>query len=202
MEEVYPLLPKLWSKMSALAGATVLVPLCGKTLDLKWLANRGYQVVGIDVSAKALHAVMDDVDEPFIEDSSHGFTIYRSDNIKLWEGDFLNLPVTAVPTPNVIYDKASIVALPPDMRKEYTNKILQLCGNQTEILLQTFCYNQNEMNGPPFSVDKQEINRHYGQQFDIHLLHQQSKFEELKKFQHRGLSSYLTEKVFRLKPKT
>ncbi len=200
MDVVYPQLPKLWPVLSLKKGTRVFVPLCGKSLDMKWLAEQGYYVIGVDVSGKALHEFMNIVPQSFSEYSSHGFSIYRSASIELWEGDFLKLPAAKIPELDAIYDKASIVALPADMRKIYAHKLLELCSDQTQILLQTFVYDQDEMNGPPFSVDEKEIRGLLGHQFDLQLLHEQSKLEELGKFQRRGLSSYLTEQVYHLSP--
>lgn len=200
MDVVYPQLPKLWPGLSLKNKARVFVPLCGKSLDIKWLAEQGNHVIGMDVSRKALHELMDIFPQSFSEDSSHGFTIYRSESVELWEGDFLKLPAEKIPDPDVIYDKASIIALPPEMRKRYAQKLLEFCGKQTRILLQTFVYNQSEMSGPPFSVDEKEIEQLFGHRFKSILLHEESKLEELSKFERRGLSSYLIEKVYLLKP--
>lgn len=201
MDTVYPQLPEIWPQLSVKSDARVLVPLSGKSLDMKWLAEQGHAVIGVEVSGKALREFRDLYDQPFTEDSSHNFTIYRSDSITLWEGDFLKLPATEIPALDIIYDKASIVALPKEMRVRYAQKVLELCGSSTKILLQTFEYNQDEMTGPPFSVDEQEIEQLWGHRFEINLLFEQSKLEELNKFQRRGLSSYLTEKIYHLKPR-
>lgn len=198
MENIYPPLPKLWPRLSLTKNSRILVPLCGKSLDMKWLAEHGYRVTGVEVSPKALQEFMDHYPSEFSHNSSHGFTIYKSENIELWEGDFLNIPAGRFPVPDAIYDKAALVALPPRTRRNYAEKIGQLSDKETQILLQTFEYKQEEMAGPPFSVDENEIQRLYGNRFDITLLHEQSKFEELSKFQHRGLSSYLIEKVYLL----
>lgn len=200
MDQVYPLLTKLWPHLPFKSNTQVLVPLCGKTLDMKWLAEKGCHVLGVDASPKALREFRALCPDEFLEDTSHSFSVYRSPNIELWEGDFLKLPKSKVPGPDLIYDKAAMVALPPEIRKTYTQKILELCEHNTQILLQTFEYNQEEMNGPPFSVDENEICRHFENQFSIQLMHKQSKFNELSKFQQRGLSSYFDEKVFWLTP--
>ena len=48
-------LKKFWRAFAAEAepGATVLAPLCGKSLDLLWLARAGHHVIGVEVSAVA-----------------------------------------------------------------------------------------------------------------------------------------------------
>ncbi len=200
MDQVYPPLPDIWTRASFKSNACVLVPLCGKSLDLHWLAERAKHVIGVEVSQQALQEVIQKHAEQFTRDSSHGFTIYHSERMELWEGDFLKLPTSEIPAPDIIYDKAAMVALPPTSRPDYAQKLLDCCGEDTQILLQTFKYNQDEMTGPPFSVDAKEISRHFGKRFSLRLMHEQSKFDELSKFQQRGLSSYLKEKVFLLDP--
>ncbi|WP_445664273.1 hypothetical protein [Fodinibius sp. AD559] len=200
MDTVYPPLPNLWSRLGIKSDAQVLVPLCGKSLDLLWLADHCHSVTGVEISPKALHHVMQQHKESFVQDSSYGFTIYRSDSLVLWEGDFAKLPADQIPPQNLIYDKASIIALPVEKRQPHAEKMIELCNTGTQILIQTFEYNQSEMNGPPFSVDEQELKKLFGHQFKLTCVHEQSKLKELQQFKRRGLSSYLTEKVFHLKP--
>jgi thiopurine S-methyltransferase len=200
MDDVYPPLPQIWEQASFKADATVLVPLCGKSMDLHWLADHAQHVIGVEVSQKALQQVIQKHPEHFSKDTSHGFTVYRSQSMELWEGDFLTLPTSEIPPPDVIYDKAAIVALPPDVRAEYAQKLIDCCGENTQILLQTFEYKQDEMNGPPFSVEEDEIRQHFAKEFSLRLMYEQSKFNKLRKFQQRGLSSYLREKIFLLEP--
>ncbi len=49
--EVNEYLIKHWDR---LAGSTVFIPLCGKTLDILWLANKGLRVIGIEISDIAI----------------------------------------------------------------------------------------------------------------------------------------------------
>lgn len=200
MDVVYPHLPEIWPLLSLTSNPRVLVPLCGKSLDMNWLAEQGCYVIGVEVSQQALQKFIDYQSEEFYRDSSHGFTIYKSASFELWQGDFFKLPGDKTPDLDLIYDKASFVALPQEMRGQYVQKILELCGKNTHILLQTFEYNQKEMNGPPFSIPENEINKIFRDQFDIHLLREQSKLDEVSKFQRRGLSSYFIEKIYHLKP--
>ncbi|NGP88661.1 thiopurine S-methyltransferase [Fodinibius halophilus] len=200
METVYPPLPKLWSHLSIDKNSRVLVPLCGKSRDMGWFLEQGHAVTGIETSTKAINELKEKYSGEFTKEQSHGFTIYTTDRLRLWQGDFLKLPSQQIESPAIIYDKAAIVALPPAMRKEYAQKVLELCNPETQILLQTFEYEQGEMNGPPFSVKEKEIRKLFGNSFSLNLLHEQPKFKELKKFQQRGLSSYLTEKIFLLTP--
>lgn len=200
MDSVYPALPNVWPNISLPPAATILVPLCGKSLDIAWFLQQGHRVIGVDASPKALGAIMERSTNTFHQDSSHGFTVYRSDNLELWEGDVMKLPAKKISPIHLIYDKAAIIALPPKMRSAYAHQLITLCNPQTQILIETFEYPQEEMNGPPFSVTRDELEQLFGEHFSFALLHEQSKLDELARFRQRGLSSYLSEKVHLLKP--
>ena len=200
MSEVYPPLKKYWSQLKLEAGSTVLVPLCGKSLDIDWLIDRGHNVVGVDVASRALRIVMERHSKKFTKSTKGAFTCYRASNLELWEGDFLKLRRNCLPEINAVYDKAALIALPPEQRKKYVKVLLSLLSTDSPIFLNTFEYAQDEMSGPPFSVPSKEIQQHFGKRFAIHLMQEESLFEELARFQQRGLSSYLTEKIYYLQP--
>ena len=53
-EQVNPCLERLWPQLELPRGARVLVPLCGKSLDLSWLAASGFEVLGVELSQTAV----------------------------------------------------------------------------------------------------------------------------------------------------
>ncbi|HLR26821.1 MAG TPA: hypothetical protein VK112_13220, partial [Fodinibius sp.] len=193
-----PYLVKFWPALSLSDGATVLVPLCGKSRDVLWLADQGFQVIGVEASAAGLEQLREASGQSFTQTSRYGNAIYCSDNVALWEANFLSLPAKALPPVDAIYDKASIVALPPAKREIYARKIIALCGSGTQILLQTFDYDQTDMHGPPFSVPEKEITRLFGGHLNIELLHERSMLNDVDKFRRRGLRSRFIERLYHL----
>ena len=200
MNDVYPHLPAYWPNLQLEKGSAVLVPLCGKSLDLLWLKNHGYRVIGVDISPKAAENFFRDNRLDFKTSTKASFTVYKGDNLSIWCGDFFKLEAGFLPEISAIYDKAALIALPKGQRKRYAQKVLTICNQSTQMLMNTFEYEQDEMNGPPFSVFTDELAELYGEHFTIELLHEESIMENLVKFQHRGLSSYLIEKVYHLRP--
>ncbi|SMO33975.1 thiopurine S-methyltransferase [Fodinibius sediminis] len=198
MTEVYAPLTRYWSRLQLPKQARVLVPLCGKAHDLDWLADQGYHVIGAEAAQRPLMEVMERSNASFVRTESHGFTVYRSESMELWHGNFLKLPIPPTAPIDAIYDKTSIVALPPAMREQHARKLLSLSQRHTQMLLQSFEYVQEEMNGPPFSVPEQEIATLFGADFKYTLLHEESKIEQLERFRRRGLSSHFLEKVYHL----
>lgn len=201
MQQVFSPLKTYWNSLQLAKGATVFVPLCGKSLDLEWLVNQGHYVVGVDVSVKAVHELTKRHNEPFKESSKGSFTCYKSNSMELWRGDVFKLQKRWLPAIDAIYDKAALIALPPEMRKAYAITLKSFLQPHTQIFINCFEYNQNEMPGPPFAVFRDELESLLGDQFNIKLLHAQSLFDELTNFHRRGLHSYLKEKIYRLSPK-
>lgn len=201
MQDVYPNLPIYWPKLQLETDATVLVPLCGKSVDLLWLRDRGHRVIGVDVSHKAAEQFFRENRLDYHTSEKAAFTVYQSGDIAIWCGDFMKLQQSFLPGISAVYDKAALIALPQKQRKPYVKQVIAMCDKDARILLNTFEYEQEEMNGPPFPVFREELEELYGDQFRIHLIHEESIFEELVKFRQRGLSSYLVEKVYHLQPK-
>lgn len=201
MNEVYPHLPTFWPGLQLEEGAPVLVPLCGKSLDLLWLKDQGHRVIGVDVSPKAAENFFREHRLDHQTYTKGSFTVYEHKNLSIWCGDFFKLRTGYLPKIDAIYDKAALIALPKNQRKRYAENVLTLCNTNTQILLNTFEYEQDEMTGPPFSVFSDELNELYGDHFTIEVLHEESIMDNLVKFQQRGLSSYLIEKVYHLRPK-
>lgn len=201
MDKVYPLLKKYWPELNIKPNAAVLVPLCGKTLDIDWLAEKGHRVVGVDVSEKAIQTIINRNNLDVPRSTKGSFSVYRTQNIKLWCGDFMKLRKSWIPAIDIVYDKAALIALPPDQRTAYTQHIQALAQPHTQMLLNCFEYDQQEMSGPPFSVDEDELRRLYGSQFTITLLYSRSILDEMVRFQQRGLRSYLNENFYLLQPK-
>ncbi len=54
LEETHPALVKHWPELGVADGTKVLVPLCGKSLDMRWLADRGHPVLGIELAPEAI----------------------------------------------------------------------------------------------------------------------------------------------------
>lgn len=148
---------------------TVLVPLCGKTTDMDWLRQQGAYVIGIELVESAVQAFFIDhqYPEPRVH-SQNGFTVYSTDNLEIWCGDFFNYyPTRPI---DIVYDRAAIVALPSDLRERYATTLTQWLPPASTLLMVTFDYPQQSMSGPPFSVSESEIQRLFGDAWGIKLL--------------------------------
>lgn len=142
-----------------LQAKKVFIPLCGKSKDMIWLREQGAEIVGCEFSELAL-------DEFFLENglkenkktkTETGLVKRSSDGFTLYQGDFFNLP--EIGHMDYVYDRAALIALPPATRKDYAKKLKSLLSPDTQELLIAIEYDQSLRDGPPFSVERKEIER-------------------------------------------
>lgn len=198
LEHPNPRLLQHWRALRLAAGARVLVPLCGKSEDLAWLAREGYRVLGVELSPIA-------VAEFFAE---HGlqpqrqcrgpFESLAAGNIELLCGDFFTLDREITGPVAAVYDRAALVALPPPLRERYAQLLAALLSPGTELLLVTFDYPQAQMQGPPFAVGLEQVRELYAERFSIDQLAGEDILDAEPRFRERGLTE-LREYVYLLR---
>lgn len=183
--QVHRALASYWDDISASSCTSVLVPLCGKSLDLRWLAQRGHGVVGVELSAGAIEAFYREWDQPATRTEAGRLQHWRAHNVEIFEGDFFDFESD---TPfDLLYDRAALVALPEDMRARYLGHLRsQLSADATGLLI-TLEYDQSKMDGPPFSVSEDELRRHPG--FSFELLERRDELADHPRFAERGLTA-------------
>jgi len=195
MADGYPALEHHLTHIPFPKRRTALAPLCGKSRDLITLTHHFNNVIGVEISEKAIGEFLQENSLSATESSFADFKIFEAGSITLWCGDFMKLPARKLPIIDVIYDKAALVALPPEKRGKHAEKLISLCSEYTFILLHHFIYNQDEMPGPPFSVSKPELNKYFGRWFKTEILEQNKlDLSRFKKFQYRGLNSEFRER--------
>ncbi len=169
MEEINPMLIKNIDKLSLPKNATIFIPLCGKTLDIKWLLSKNYKVVGIELNNKAVEMLFQDLGVKPTILIMNNFALYSSKNLDIYVGDFFDLSNELTTDIDAIYDRAALVALPKDMRHSYVEHLLKITNNSSQLLL-SYEYEKNIKKGPPFCVEKTEIKKHYEKEYEVVLL--------------------------------
>ena len=196
-DEINPYLKSFWANPGLTPGSQIFVPLCGKSLDMLWLRQQGYQVLGIEISPTAVAAFFEENGiKPEVEDI-HPFQRWSGDDIEILCGDFFALTARELEAVGAVYDRASLIALPPAMRRQYAEHLYQILPSPVEILLVTLEYPQQQMDGPPFSVSQDELNELYHDQYAISLLASSDIIGQEPHFKSKGLS-HLMENVYRL----
>jgi thiopurine S-methyltransferase len=149
----------------------VLVPLCGKSLDMHHLRQLGFEVVGVELSPIAAQAFFEEADQQAqVSTPCERFTQYQADGVTILCGDVFDITTERIGPIHAVYDRAALVALPPATRARYAEHLAGLLPAGAPMLLVAFDYPQDEMSGPPFCVPQTEVTSLFGAHFEIELL--------------------------------
>lgn len=195
--EINPDLRQHWQDLQLADGTEVFVPLCGKSHDLLWLREQGHTVLGVELSVVAVQAFFKENNYVPHHITGKKFESYEAEGIRILCGDFFDLDKIDLASTGAVYDRASLVALLPEMRGRYARHLTSILPPATQILLITFDYPQAQMAGPPFAVCTDEVESLYREHAVIRLLAQRDVLTQYPHFQERGLSR-LQENTFLL----
>lgn len=199
-DEPMPLLTKHWPELGLPAGSRVLVPLCGKSLDMAWLVAQGHRVLGVELSPLAVAQFFDEHGLGATRHTSKLGTHHVSGNIEIIQGDVFGLDEATLATCSGIYDRAAIIALPPPMRERYARELYARLPARCRGVMVTLEYPQAEMAGPPFSVEETEVRERFGADWDVALLERRGILANEPKFRQDGVTALHTS-VYRLERK-
>lgn len=169
LPDANPLLIKHFPTLNLIQGARIFLPLCGKTLDIAWLLAQGYCVAGAELSAIAIEELFNGLNLTPIITELGEITHYSATNIDVFVGDVFKVTSAMLGNVDAVYDRAALVALPEDMRKQYTTHLITLTNTAPQLLI-CFEYDQALHAGPPFSISADEVKQHYQATYDANLL--------------------------------
>lgn len=150
-------------------GGRFFLPLCGKTCDIGWLLQNGYSVAGAELSEIAVRELFAELEVVPQVSERGALRLYRGPQIDIWQGDIFELDADQLGRVDAVFDRAALVALPPAVRAQYAEHLRRLSGNAPQLLV-TYEYNSEEMTGPPFSVEEQEVRQHYSSCYEVRQL--------------------------------
>jgi thiopurine S-methyltransferase len=138
----------------------VLVPLCGKSPDLLWLAERGHDVVGVELSEIAVESFFNDHELTFERDPDGPLIRYAATDLSLtlFCGDYFEFQAAGF---DGLYDRGALVALSGDLRPRYVEHTKQLLNPGATRLIVTLEYAQDIVSGPPYSVTAGELTAYW-----------------------------------------
>lgn len=166
----HPCLLKHWDTLGVADRGRIFTPLCGKSHDLIWLRDRGYEVVGSELSQIAVEALFEEHNISFsVTPTAHGLC-FTGDAITIYCGDHFLLDKATLGAVDAVYDRAALIALPEAMRRRYASKMNALRDAAKAMFLITVNYDQSVISPPPFVVPSEEINSLYGDHWRIRLI--------------------------------
>lgn len=196
--EYNPHLLNHWHSLHMPTGSLVLAPLCGKSRDMVWLAQQGYRIRGIELSSLAVEAFFKENKlQPTVR--KHGeFDCWQTDSYEIYCGDIFHLQASDCKDVNVVYDRASLIALNPEQRRHYASMLIDLLPEKSRMLLVAMEYPQEQMQGPPYSVEEQEVRELFNRRYKVELLHSLDLLKDTQRYGDKGLSRML-ERVYLLR---
>ncbi|MBR95856.1 MAG: thiopurine S-methyltransferase [Euryarchaeota archaeon] len=186
------LLEKHWSNINPPKDGEVLVPLCGKSLDMIWLAKQGYKVVGLELVQQAIEIFFQENKLEYSSIKADMHTKYSSPPFTIYQGDIFDLQSGMVQA-DAWYDRAAMVALPNSVRQQYVKQIYNQTKPGAVGLLITFSYPEKQMEGPPFSLPDRAVMDYFSNGFEVECLEK----IDLEDEKDRGLSN-VTSTVFKI----
>lgn len=193
-------LMKHWVTLAIPQDASVFVPMCGKSQDMLWLLDKGYQVTGVELSPIAVEDFFKENAISFEVSEDGPFYIYQHNELTIYLGDFFDLEMRHMEDVEMIYDRAALVALPEEMRRRYAEHISKVMPDNEDILLVAMEYPQQQMDGPPFSVSEQEVHNLFAHKYDVHLLERYDVLAKEPRFKERGMT-HLDECIYHMRLK-
>jgi len=210
---IHELVPAPFSKAGGM-GPRVLVPLCGKTVDMSFLARQGCRVVGVEGVAKGIQefaaeqgvrgrsvpvALPPSIDPERFRahaivvagGAGEGDAARTPPPVLVIEGDFLSLgpddAAALVPVP-AAFDRGALVAVRPAERARYAQVLSDLVAPGGRALLVTVEHDAfaDGKLGPPFEVSEADVRALYGEQFDVELLVREDVLEQNPAMRDRG----------------
>ena len=190
-------LEELWPRLRLPNDGRVFVPLCGKSLNLLWLRDRGHPVSGVELSAVALESFLLENGIPAQRRTLENFDLYEAVELELYRGDFFALTPQLLGPVCAVYDRAALIAWKPELRAAYVAHLTALTSSGTQTLLVTMEYPAAQMSGPPFSVGADDVERLYAGTHAIQVLSKQDVLAREPRLRARGLTQ-LHEVCYRL----
>ncbi|KAM3597114.1 uncharacterized protein V6R79_026306 [Siganus canaliculatus] len=156
-------------------GVRFFFPLCGKAVDMKWLADMGHSVVGVEISEKGIKQFFEGNNMTYTEEpvpAIPGAKVFKSTekNISLYQCDLYSFSSSVEGQFGAIWDRGSLVAINPEDREKYAALILSVMAKDCRYLLDTLLYNPERYPGPPFFVPDEQVQSLFGTSCDIEVL--------------------------------
>jgi len=172
--DVNTLLKNWWATLQLPTQAAVFVPLCGKSLDMLWLAAQGYQVLGVELSELAAKEFFAEQNvQPKVEQGDN-FVSYSANNVTILCGDFFDLTPADLEGVVAVFDRAALIALPKDLRRAYAGSLRRILPAGCQLLLVGMEYDESVLSGPPFNVPWSEMSALFDEHGELKILTEQT----------------------------
>lgn len=197
LAQVNDLLIQHWPQLKLTSKSNVFVPLCGKSLDMCYLAEQGHNVLGCELSQAAVEQFYTENDLPYNLEPFDSVNQFSTEQVSILQGDLFSLTPDKFSHIDAFYDRAALIAWPQEMRIAYVEKIASLIPPKSIGLLITLDYPQEALKGPPFAVSNDWVQAHLSDHFEVELLSCDDVLAGNQRFVSKGVP-WLTESAYKL----
>ncbi|KAK7495850.1 hypothetical protein BaRGS_00012840 [Batillaria attramentaria] len=200
---IHPLLEKNLDKMiDGRENIKIFFPLCGKALDMKWLADKGHTVVGVEAAQQGIEEFFTEQGVTYTTEDAPACNgkLFQSEDTKLriYCCDFYSFSRDVEGQFDGVWDRGALVAINRQDHRKYTGIIKTLMAPGCRQLLSTVIYDETKYNGPPHYVSDEQVRKLYGDTCSVEQLCEEDAFEE----EHKEWNlSALSERIYLIKPK-
>lgn len=183
-DEVHPDLVRFEAQILSGGPHRVLVPLCGRSRDVAWLAARGHAVVGVELAEQGVEGLFADASVTPRVDEIDRFARYRAEighgTVTVLRGDWFATTPEILGRFDRAWDRAALVAVAADQREAYVARVRALLAPSARVLLNVFEYDTTRLQGPPFSIPEAAVRALFAG-FDVEQLDRRDTAAELKR---------------------
>lgn len=181
IEEVHPHLLKYLSLLTQQDSSTepknedkklkFFLPLCGKTKDIPFLLNLGFQVFGVEAVDSVIQEFIQENNVELVFDKENLIYHTKDNQLKIYHGDLFACPIEKYGPFDCVWDRASLIALDYHFRPGYLDMMKRAVKDHDfRYLLQSVKFDKNKYGGPPRCVDNEDVDKHYRSWADVTLL--------------------------------
>ena len=204
-DEVHNILIKYVDELTGgRSNLRVFLPLCGKSVDMLWLADQGHTVVGVELAKQAIESFFTENNLTFTLESvkmaarGEPAEVYKckEKKITIFCCDLFTFNEEDVGGKfDAIWDRGSLSAIVPSINgNRYTKKMHSLLDNDGNCIVETHYYEVDRGGQPPASISDELRTELYGEDFDIKEL-------EVTKITDTEFSFTLDLRYYLIKPK-
>lgn len=171
------LLTGFWPTLGLPRDSRIFVPLCGKSLDMLWLAEQGHEVVGVELSPLAVRAFFRENRLQPVRRQQGELTLWQHGNIRILCGDYFALTTADLGPIDTVYDRAALTALPAEVRTLYVAHLRRIVPASATVFLLTIEDAEEDATLVQALGVDDEVAALYADGFEIALAHVESVLE-------------------------
>ena len=139
---------------------TILVPLCGKSIDLLFLKNQGLNIIGVEGNRLPINEFSRESGISFKQTTAAGVIVHESEDakLKIIQADFLTLNIPELEgNIDCVWDRAALNAIQVDHRDLYFQTMQRYLKASFRYLLSAYEYDASKGIGPPYSLPYSDV---------------------------------------------